>query len=71
MRTLEERVRVLEDKMSCLTGEARDAQDLPPWWGKWFGAFKDDPSFDEAVRLAQEYRRMDSSIPSPAGESES
>lgn len=27
-----------------------------PWWGKIRGTFKDDPEYDEAMRLGREWR---------------
>lgn len=58
MPTLEERVTELEGKVApCLTGVELEAGREKPWWEQWFGAFKDDPDFDEAVRLGADYRK--------------
>jgi hypothetical protein len=57
MPTLEQRVAELEEKVARLTGEKPEVGQQLPWWDKWFGAFKDDPDFDEAVRLGAEYRK--------------
>jgi len=51
--TLEERVSELEAKMALLLSEKKEA----PWWEQWFGAFKDNPDFDSAMRRGEEYRR--------------
>ena len=57
MPTLEQRGAELEEKVARLSGSTTtSAQDIP-WWDHWFGAFKDDPTFDEAVRLGVEYRK--------------
>jgi hypothetical protein len=55
MPTIEQRVTELGEKVARLACE-RTAEDKP-WWESWFGAFKDDPTFDEAVRLGSEYRK--------------
>jgi hypothetical protein len=54
-QTLENRIEKLEKQVAELT----DRTGLPtrtrdPW--RTFGAFKDDPLFEEAVRLGREYR---------------
>ena len=52
-QTLEERVEELEKQVAQLrhnsAGRAKD-----PW--RTYGAFKDDPEFEEAVRRGREYR---------------
>jgi hypothetical protein len=35
----------------------KKVQEERPWRHRHFGAFKDDPTFDEAVRLGAEYRK--------------
>ena len=57
MPTLEERVRELEQKVAQLSAEKAKATEEKPWWELWSGIFKDDPDFDEAVRLRAEYRK--------------
>jgi hypothetical protein len=47
---LEKRVHKIEDKF----GNASNAD--PPWWRKIAGRFKNNPEFDEAMRLGKEYR---------------
>ena len=56
--TLEERVANLEAEVTELRVQlkARKLQSDIPWWEKRAGAFKDDPMYDEAMRLGREYR---------------
>lgn len=66
--TLEERVAALEIEMERLKRERSAAcasTDKKPWWERRFGAFKDDPMYEEAMRLGAEYR---CSQPTPADE---
>ena len=56
--SLEERVAVLEQEVARLKQERMEvAEAAVPWWERRFGAFKDDPAYDEAMRLGAEYRR--------------
>ncbi len=62
--SLEERVAALEAEVQRLKNERDKASDQDmPWWERRFGAFKDDPMYEEAMRLGTEYRR---SQPAPA-----
>jgi hypothetical protein len=54
--TLEERVSELERKMARLLAERQGEQNMLPWWKKIVGKYKDDPEFEEAMRLGREYR---------------
>ena len=66
--SLEERVAVLEQEVARLKQERREAvKACVPWWEQRFGAFKDDPAYDEAMRLGAEYR---GSQPTPADDEE-
>jgi hypothetical protein len=65
--TIEERLTELEKKVERLLEEKTEVQKLVPWWEKHFGAFKDSPYYDEAMRLGAEYRR---SQPTAAEEAE-
>jgi hypothetical protein len=51
--TLEERVELLEKKFVELTGKG----DTRKTWQRTFGMSRDDPGFEEMMRLGQEYRR--------------
>jgi hypothetical protein len=56
--TLEERVTALEHDVARLKSERPCAPDAAlPWWERRFGAFKDDPMYEEAMRLGTEYRK--------------
>lgn len=63
--TLEERMAALETEMARIKQQL--STQLPaadvPWWERRFGAFKNDPLYDEAMRRGAEYRR---SQPTPA-----
>ena len=55
---LEARVTILEKELTQVKQTL--SQVLPktnPWWIEVAGSFEDDPTFDEAVRLGQEWRR--------------
>ncbi len=54
-QTLEERVAELEKRVAELSGKTNlPTRTKDPW--RTYGVFKDDPDFDEAVRLGREYR---------------
>ena len=55
-KTIEERMTELEQKVASLLEGTAETPKPDSWLDKWFGAFKDDPYFDEAVRLGAEYR---------------
>jgi len=55
VRSLEERVAALEAdvarlKQECVNGTAK------PWWKEIWGTAKNDPAYEEAMRLGREYR---------------
>jgi hypothetical protein len=59
--TLEKRVANLEQVVALiLTQEEKNTSVAKsPWWEKHFGAFKDDPHYEEAMRLAREMREAE------------
>lgn len=63
--SVEERLAALETEVAQLKKQL--AREKPPsdvpWWERRFGAFKDDPLYEEAMRLGAEYRK---SQPTPA-----
>jgi hypothetical protein len=62
---LEERSQQLEARVAALEAELSQVKQMLsgviqkniPWWLKVVGSFEDDPTFDEAVRLGQEWRK--------------
>jgi hypothetical protein len=56
-QTLEERVERLEQKVAALSGPGGAATRVKNPW-RTYGIFKDDPEFDEAMRLGREYREQ-------------
>ena len=55
--TLEERVVALETEVARLKQErANETRSKKPWWEEIRGTFKDDPAYEEAMRLGREYR---------------
>lgn len=63
--TLEERVAQLEAAVSQLRqGKTAEPTQTPaPWWTQIWGTFKDDPDYDEAMRLGREWRESDRPLP--------
>ncbi len=55
----------LESRLTSLEREVRELrtklgeQTKVPWYRQIVGAFKDDPVFDEIVRLGSQYRESD------------
>lgn len=56
-QTLEERVEQLEQKLAQLSRQATTSTHKKNPW-RTFGAFRDDPDFEEAIRLGREYREQ-------------
>lgn len=57
--TLGERVAALESELAQIKSREAERQKIQcmPWWERRFGSFKDDPGYDEIVRLGAEYRK--------------
>jgi hypothetical protein len=57
-RSLEERVTTLEAEVAQLKrAQQSTMQTSSPWWAQRFGAFQNDPMYDEAMRLGAAYRQ--------------
>jgi len=58
--SLEQRVALLEAEVARIRNSEieRRTIECTPWWEKRFGAFKDDPGYDDVVRLGAEYRKL-------------
>jgi hypothetical protein len=57
-QTVEERLAALEAEVDLLKRQrSTSAEPKTPWWEQRWGAFKDDPLYDEAMRLGAEYRK--------------
>jgi len=62
---LEEYSQPLEARVKALEGELTQVKQIlssflqqeSPWWRKISGSFENDPTFDEAVRFGQEWRK--------------
>jgi hypothetical protein len=54
---LEERMAILEAEVARLRQQVElKTINTPPWWEKIAGSFANDPVYDEAMKLGQEYR---------------
>ena len=71
---IEERSQQLEARVAVLETELVQMKQLlstsfrakEPWWLKVAGSFENDPNFDEATRLGQEWRKsaeLDANLP--------
>ena len=54
--TIEDRVQRLERSVETLLAAGRE-RDCGNWLDLWFGAFRDNPEFDAAIKRGEEYRR--------------
>lgn len=55
-KTLEQRVTALESEITRIKKAQLKTEETIPWWQKIRGAFKDDPTFEEAMDLGRQYR---------------
>ncbi len=57
-RQLETRVATLEKELAQMKQTlAESPKKKEPWWLKVAGSFENAPTFDEAIRLGQEWRK--------------
>jgi len=55
---LESRVAVLETELAQMKQMlSKSDRQQTPWWSKVAGSFEDDPTFDEASSLGEEWRK--------------
>jgi hypothetical protein len=53
---VEERFADLDRRLSQLSERVPVPDPDKPWWHRIVGIFRDDPAFEEAMRLGREYR---------------
>ena len=56
-QTVEERLSALEKELRELKQQVTVQQDQQSWIERIAGTFKDDPDFEEIVRLGREFRK--------------
>ena len=54
---LAQRVATLEADVATLKRKLAERETSPPWWEQIVGTFENDPIYDHAMRLGQQYRR--------------
>jgi hypothetical protein len=57
--TIEQRLENVERELAALKGEIKALKPEPNWISAISGTFKDDPEFDEVLRLGKEIRDAD------------
>ena len=56
VETVEERLSVREAELAILPNGMRRKSSAKPWWKEMVGVYRDDASFDDAMRLGREWR---------------
>ncbi len=56
MKTIEQRLENVERELAALKGEVQSLKPVANWINSICGTFKDDPEFDEVLRLGKEFR---------------
>ena len=59
---LEQRVATLEVEVATLKRKLAERETSPPWWEQIVGTFENDPIYDHAMRLGQQYRHADGQL---------
>jgi hypothetical protein len=54
---LEQRVAALEVKVAKLKSKLEERATITPWWEQIGGTFQNDPLYERAMRLGQQYRQ--------------
>lgn len=62
---LEQWVAALEAEVAKLKSKLEEREASKPWWEQIVGTFQNDPIYDHAMRLGQQYRRSLRSKSSP------
>jgi hypothetical protein len=62
--SLKKRVAALEAEVAMLKMKVDAANGGKPWWEQIWGAFADDPAFEQAMRLGRQYRESQRPKPS-------
>jgi len=55
-KSIEQRLENVERELAALKGEVESLKPDPNWISTICGTFKDDPEFDEVLRLGKELR---------------
>ncbi len=54
---LQQRLEALEAEVARLRAKVEDTTNgATPWWDQMWGAFADDPAFQQAMELGRQYR---------------
>lgn len=54
---IEKRVAVLEEELASLRRKVEGSEPLQSWWERIAGTFKNDPVYEQAMKLGREYRQ--------------
>jgi hypothetical protein len=54
---LEQRVAALEAAIAKLQRQIEEREPSKPWWEQIVGTFENDPLYERAMRLGQQYRQ--------------
>jgi hypothetical protein len=54
---LEQRVAALEAAVAKLQSKLEEREPSKPWWEQIAGTIEDDPIYERAMRLGQQYRQ--------------
>jgi hypothetical protein len=54
---LEQRVAALETEVARLKQKLEEQETISPWWEQIAGTFENDPLYERAMRLGQQYRQ--------------